>query len=509
MNWTSFTDCLPGADIQAPWWEWLSVGGVLHLVFFLLVLMHCLRRRREAPATLLWIFVAWAFPFIGPLVYLAFGIDRVPQKVFSKYRKDQALWKELKARNAETLPLAYWRAVHEAVADIPRGAPGHRFNRAVDSMLSHHPLLDGNRIAPLVNGDETYPEMIKAIRSAGHHIHLQSFIIGSDATGRMFMDLLAEKAREGVTVRLLYDRFGCTKAILSGFFRKYRRIPNFHMAGWTLANPLRRQFQVNLRNHRKCLIVDGRLAFTGGINLSDDNITSAERPAIRDYHFEVAGPIVQELQYTFLRDWYFITDEDPDHFLQEVYFPQLPSIGTARVRQVDSGPSHVSEVLTDVYFAAIVSARNDLLIVTPYFIPNRDLVRALRAAALRGVNVRLIVPQKNNHFYAGLAGRALYEELLEAGVRIFERKPPFLHAKALIVDDSAALVGTANFDVRSFRLNYESTLAVFDTDFCNRLKPIILCDLAESGEIMLSEWAKRPARRKMLENLAFLMMPAL
>ncbi|HNS81344.1 MAG TPA: PLDc N-terminal domain-containing protein, partial [Kiritimatiellia bacterium] len=195
MNWTSFTDRLPGADIQAPWWEWLSLGGVLHLVFFLLVLMHCLRRRREAPATLLWIFVAWAFPFIGPLVYLAFGIDRVPQKVFSKYRKDQALWKELKARNAETLPLAYWRAVHEAVADIPRGAPGHRFNRAVDSMLSHHPLLDGNRIAPLVNGDETYPEMIKAIRSAGHHIHLQSFIIGSDATGRMFMDLLAEKLR--------------------------------------------------------------------------------------------------------------------------------------------------------------------------------------------------------------------------------------------------------------------------------------------------------------------------
>lgn len=509
MNWTSLTERFPGADIQAPWWEWLSVGSVLHVIFFLMVVLHCLRPRREAPATLLWIFVAWAFPFIGPLLYLAFGIDRVPQKVFRKYRKDQALWKELKARDAETLPLAYWRAVHEAVAEIPRGQPGHRVNRAVDSVLAHHPLLDGNRVTPLVNGDEAYPKMLEAIRSAGHHIHLQSFIIGNDTTGRAFMDLLAEKAREGVTVRMLYDRFGCTKALLSGLFWRYRRIPNFHIAGWTLANPLKRQFQINLRNHRKSLIVDGRLAFTGGINLSDKNITREGRPAYRDYHFEVAGPIVQELQYTFLRDWYFITDEDPDHFLQEVYFPQLPAIGTAKVRQVDSGPSHAAEVLTDVYFAAIVSARNELLLVTPYFIPNRDLVRALRAAALRGVNVRLIVPQENNHLYAGLAGHALYEELLEAGVRIFERKPPFLHAKALVVDDSAALVGTANFDVRSFRLNYETTLAIFDEDFCNRFKPVILSDLAESVEIQLSEWTQRPTRRKMLENLAFLMMPAL
>lgn len=492
-----------------PLWETVSLWGLLHLFCFLLVLMHCLRHRREAPATLLWIFVAWAFPFIGPLIYLGFGIDRVPQKVFRKYRKDQALWRELKARNAETLPLAYWRAVHEAAAEIPRGAPGHRFNRAVDSMLAHHPLLDGNRITPLVTGDEAYPQMLGAIRSAGHHIHLQSFIIGNDKAGREFLDLLVEKAREGVTVRLLYDRFGCTKAILSGLFRKYRRIPNLNIAGWTLANPWRMQFQINLRNHRKSLIVDGRLAFTGGINLSAENVTRDGKPPIRDYHFEVAGPIVQELQYTFLRDWYFITDEDPDNYLQEVYFPQLPSIGTSKVRQVDSGPSHIPEVLTDVYFAAIVSARSDLLIATPYFIPNRDLVRALRAAALRGVNVRLIVPQKNNHRYAGLAGQALYEELLEAGARIFERRPPFLHAKALIVDDAAALVGTANFDARSFRLNYETTLAVFDEAFCNRLKPIILSDLAESDEIVLEEWKQRPDRRRMLENLAFLMMPGL
>ncbi|MGD9872782.1 MAG: cardiolipin synthase [Kiritimatiellia bacterium] len=509
MNWTSFTERFPGSAVPMPWWEWASVAGLLHLLCFTLVLLHCLRHRREAPATLLWIFVAWGFPFVGPLIYLALGIDRVPQKIFRKRSKDQALWTELKARNAETLPLAYWRAVHESAAEIPHGQPGYRFNRAVNSILAHHPLLDGNRIRPLVTGDEAYPKMMEAIRSAGHHIHLQCFIISNDDTGRAFLDLLAEKAREGVTVRLLYDRFGCTKAVFSGLFRKYRRIPNLHIAGWTLANPLKRQFQINLRNHRKSLIVDGRLAFTGGINISLDNVARDMQPAIRDYHFEVVGPIVQELQYTFLRDWYFITDEDPDNFLQEVYFPQLPAIGAAKVRQVDSGPSHVSEILTDVYFAAIVSARNELMIVTPYFIPNRDLVRALRAAALRGVNVRLVVPRKNNHRYAGLAGQALYEELLEAGVRIFERRPPFLHAKALIVDDAAALVGTANFDARSFRLNFESTMVVLDEAFCNQLKPVVLADLAESDEVILEEWQKRPNRRKMLENLAFLMMPGL
>jgi cardiolipin synthase len=222
------------------------------------------------------------------------------------------------------------------------------------------------------------------------------------------------------------------------------------------------------------------------------------------------GPVVQELQYTFMRDWYFMTDEDPAELLRESYFPHLAPAGPAMIRVVNSGPAGSEmEALSDVLFMAIVSARKQILAVTPYFVPPHEIVRGLRAAAQKGVDVRLIVPRKNNHVYAGMAGRARYEELLEAGVRVFERQEPFIHAKALIIDDTLAVVGSANMDMRSFRLNYETNLLVFDDRFLNELKRIVLDDLARSEELDLAEWRRRPVCRQMLENLCYLMMPVL
>lgn len=490
-------------------WPWVWLGWTLHLVTFLMVCTHCLTHRREATSALLWIFLAWSFPVLGPLFYICIGVSRVPDKGFKKHAADQKLLAERQARENEALPLAYWRAVHETERVEPESEFGRELNAAMNSLLPDHPLLGGNQVTPLVDGDEMFPRMLDAMRKAEHHIHLQTFMICNDAVGREVLDVLAQKARAGGKVRVLYDRFGSAYAILGGLFRRYRRVAGMDLAAWTQANVLKRQFQINLRNHRKILVVDGRVAFLGGINIDAENVTVGGTDPTRDYHFLIKGPLVQELQYSFMRDWHFMTDEDPESLLQEVYFPHLEPAGDMAARLISTGPTAEMECIADVFFMAIVAARKQIIATTPYFVPPQDILRALRSAALRGVDVRLIVPVRNNHVYAGLAGRALYDELLCAGVRVFERRPPFIHAKALIVDDAFALVGTANLDARSLQLNYETNLAVYDDEFINRLKRIVLNDLAQSDELELAAWRRRPASRRMLENLAFLMMPVL
>ncbi|MDD5520452.1 MAG: cardiolipin synthase [Kiritimatiellae bacterium] len=488
---------------------WLPFDLILHLLAFFLVTIHCLRSHRESTSALLWIFVAWTLPLIGPLLYLWFGINRVPEKAWHKHRSDQKFLSERKAREDEAMPLNYWRAVHDSLVTEPSGTFARELNSAMNAVLSDYPLLSGNNIEPLVTGDQTYPKMLEAIRQAKNHVHIQTFIIGNDRIGRQFLDLLKQKAESGVSIRFMYDRFGSTHAILGGLIKKYKNIPNMQIEGWTQANLIKRRFQINLRNHRKILIVDGKTAFLGGINLQLNNITTPESMPIRDYHFKLEGPIVQELQYTFLRDWYFMTDEDPEILLNEAHFPHTPPVGNALVRVINGGPTVEVESLTDIFFTAIVSARKQLLAVTPYFAPTPDILRAFRSAALRGVDVKLIVPEKNNHVYAGMAGRALYDTLLSAGVRIFERHPPFLHAKALIVDDTLAIIGTANLDARSMRLNYETNLAVYNDAFADELKEIVLEEISMSDEIELASWRNRPVSRRLVENFCNLFTPIL
>ncbi|MCE9614273.1 MAG: cardiolipin synthase [Lentisphaerae bacterium] len=491
-------------------WPWFTIGWLIHLIAFALVTIHCLTNRRESTSAILWIFVAWSFPLIGPLIFLMFGINRVPAKAWRKRQSDQQFMNERRAREDETMPLAYWRSVRDAVAAEPEADPFRALNKLFNAIVPEFPLLGQNRVDPLVTGDEAYPRMLDAIRAAEHHIHLQTFILGNDDTGRRFLDALAEKARAGVSVRLLYDRLGSTHAILSGLVRRYAGIPNMQLVGWTQANPIKRQFQINLRNHRKVLVVDGRRAFTGGINLSQNNVSRDARPPDRDYHFEVFGPIVQELQYSFLGDWYFMTDDAPEALLCEEHFPPATaSAGKALVRLLNGSPVSEVEELNDAYFAAIAAAQRQVIAVTPYFVPPPEVICAFRSAALRGVDVRVVVPARNNHLYAGLAGRALYGDLLKAGVRVFERAPPFMHAKAMLVDDGLAIVGSANLDVRSLKLNYETNLAIFDPDFANRLKEILLEDLAFSKELDPAAWERRPAMRKLVENFCSLLTPVL
>jgi cardiolipin synthase len=487
-------------------WLAIEIAWLLHLIAFGFVCYDCLKTRREIASALVWIFIAWSLPVIGLLLYLGFGVHRVPMKGWRKQVHDERFLAQRRALEEEAYPLAYWRAMVDMVAAEPQPGLSRRLNHAMDSILPDFPLLAGNNVRLLCDGTTAFPAMLEAIREARHHIHLQTYILGHDDIGRRFLDALAEKARAGVEVRVLVDRFGSTGAVLSGMLRRYRGTPNMQLVGWTQANPLKRQFQINLRNHRKIMVVDGHRAFCGGINVHDQ---TTDGGIIRDYHFALTGPAVLELQYTFLRDWNFMTDEGPERLLREFYFPRLPLQGGSAVRIVNSGPTSELESVCDAFFLAISGAEHQVLLVTPYFVPNPEILRAMRVAALRGVDVRLIVPRKTNHACAGLAGESLYAELLDAGVRIFRRREPFMHAKACIVDDQIGIVGTANMDSRSLRLNYETNLILSGEAIVNELKHTVLDDLSVSVQLDPRAWESRPQVRRFIENAAALLTPVL
>lgn len=488
-------------------WTWL--GTILHVAAFVLVTLHVLSERREPSSALLWIFAAWALPVFGPLAYLCFGINRVTLKGWQKQEQDEILLNARRRREETGQALASWRGLRSETVVEPAEGFERDLHRALDILLPDHPVLGGNTLELLLTGDQAIPAIFDAIRGARHHIHLQSFIIGWDPVGRELMELLAQKAREGVQVRLLHDRFGSTFAIMGGLFRRYHGLENLHIAGWTQANVLKRQFQVNLRNHRKILIIDGREAYTGGVNLSQSNRTHHGNPPIQDYHFRLRGPIVHELQYTFMRDWHFVSDSEPEVLLQADYFPTIQPDGPQNCRLLNSGPGAEFGVVGDAIFQALTLAEKQILAVTPYFVPPLDILKALRSAALRGVDVRLVLPERNNHWFAGLASHAYYQELLEAGVRIFQRPPPFMHAKALILDGRFSLIGTANLDIRSLRLNYETNLAVYDDEFADVMKAAALDEIARSHEVLLDQWRARPYHRRLVENLFSLLAPIL
>jgi len=499
------SSCLVAMTIQ--WPEAVGLGTLLHVILFFSVALHCLTHPREPRSTILWLFTVWAFPLVGVLFYCSFGVSRVPRKAWHKHRSDSQFGDARAEREMESQPLAYWRSLRSAHASKPCCA--ETFDRVLNRITPDHPLLSGNAIELLLDGAETYPALLEAIRGAHHHIHLMVYIIGHDAISREVLDACAERARDGVKVRILYDEFGSAGARIRKFFRRYRWVANMQVVGFTQVGLLKRSIQINLRNHRKIAVVDGEVAFTGGVNLHQGHLPKDGNLAIRDYHFRIRGPLVNELQYTFLRDWYYMTDEDSRELLSQAYFGRPEAVGDIAARIVNSGPSSAQNSLDDVLFTALSEASRDVIAVTPYLILTEPLLQAMRMAAMRGVSVRLIVPGNNNHRSVLHASRSQYAALLEAGVRIYERRGPLLHAKAMVIDGSLSIFGTANLDIRSLRLNYETSIVSYDQTLAGRLLQEMRVDLEESEEIDLNRWLRRPWKQRILENAMALISPIL
>jgi len=486
----------------------LGWGTILHISSVLLLCAHLLNKPRDSRTSLLWIFFASFFPVLGVSAYVLFGINTAPDKGWEKQHSDSRF-------NAI---LNHFRQPSYPQETAGHHQPGHQtqpklknlqvLNQILDRTGSYHPLLGGNSIVLLDDASNAINAMFDSIRNAQQHIHISTYILSDDEIGKQLMALLTERAGHGVKVRVMYDAFGSAGTSLRLFFRNFRNVPNLQVIGFSQVNILKRKFQLNNRNHRKLLIVDGESAYTGGINFHNVYLRKNRQEGSRDYHFKLKGPVVLDLQYTFLRDWFYMTAEPAEELLDQAYFPEPHRDGDCTIRVINSGPTQDEKsVALDTLFAATTRAQKQIIILTPYFVPPQSLILALRTAALRGVDVRVLVPSVNNHPTLQQASHALYESLLLSGVRIFERKPPFIHAKAVIIDDEASIIGSANVDPRSLYLNYETNLIVFDSTFTSTLKRAIQDEFDNSDEISHVIWNQRSQWKKLVENFFNLFHP--
>ena len=372
-------------------------------------------------------------------------------------------------------------------------------------LLLGPPFVGGNMHTALRNGDEIFPSMLQAIQSAQASITFETYIYWAGDIGRAFADALAAKARSGVKTHVLLDWVGSAKidnALLDEMESSGVQIKKFHPPHWSHLGRL------NNRTHRKLLVVDGKVAFTGGVGIAPEWTGHAQDPKHwRDTHFRVEGPVVGQMQSVFLDNWVKVTGEV---LHGPAYFPDLSSPGKGQAQMFSSSPSGGSESMQLMYLLAISGALRSIDLSASYFVPDELTVQALVEAMRRGVKLRIVVPGKyiDSETVRG-ASRARWGPLLEAGALIAEYQPTMYHCKVMVVDELLVSVGSTNFDNRSFRLNDEATLNIYDTDFARQQRGIFEEDLRMSHPISLAEWVQRPWKEKLAEHVASLLGPQL
>jgi cardiolipin synthase len=454
-------------------------------------------RRKEPASTIAWILTLIFLPALGAVLFLMFGRDRVRLPAKRKRELDRIVLAELaKAHPPE--PAA-------RVSALPVTTPLEKALFRVGEHLSHLRPTGGNKVDILVDGQKTYETIGAAIDAARHHVHAQYYLIRNDATGRWFRDRLVAAAKRGVVVRLLLDGYGCLalgRSWRRPLLRAGAQVADFLPMRSVLLQP------VNLRNHRKIVVVDGETAFTGGFNVGDEyKGTMPGVGAWRDVHLCIEGSAAAELQRVFFQDWAFATREPID---PHAYFPRdAPTRGEATVAIVPSGPDTRTEAIHRLFFGAIVGGEHEVSITTPYFVPDESIRVAMELAAMRGVDLKLVLPSRSNHRVTFHAGRSFYTQLLEAGVDIREYTPGIVHAKTLIVDSAVSLVGSANMDLRSFRLNFEVHTLVHDRGVAARLHETFQADISKCRRVDLEEWQARPWATRVKEGASRLVSPLL
>ncbi|MGV8145420.1 MAG: cardiolipin synthase [Alkaliphilus sp.] len=468
--------------------------GVLTFFLCLMVLME----NRSPQRTVAWLLVLIFIPVIGIIFYLYLGQNHRKKRTFIKKSKE----------DYELLR----RLLKEQINLTSKGNGGIRDNlgnkwKMISLLLNstHSPITINNTAEVLQNGEIKFKKMLEAIKSAKHHIHIEYFIIKDSDIGLEIREALIEKAEEGIEVRLIYDAVGSWK-LKKSFIRSMKE------AGIKVGVflPVTLPFlgsRLNYRNHRKILIIDGKIGFLGGINIGDEYLGKSKKMGFwRDTHLKIKGEAVYVLQVIFLMDWYFVYSEELD---DEVYFPKQGYCGEKMMQIAASGPDSYWQSIHQGFFSLISGATKKIYITTPYLIPDESISMALKNAALSGIDTRIILPQKADHYTVFWASKSHYLELLEAGVKIYEYYNGFIHGKVIIVDDSFSTIGTANLDIRSFQLNFEVNAFIYDEGIAKELTESFYEDIENCVEIKIGEYKTRPLTRRILESLARLFSPIL
>ena len=462
----------------------IQVG--IGLLIAIAVTVHVLLTKPEVSAAVGWIGLAWFAPFLGGFVYFVLGINRVQRRA-RRMRGDDGL--RSRRRHGQ----------HSRVGDDGHLEP---LERGV-GVLTERASEPGNSFRVLINGDEAYPEMLAAIADARHSVGLSSYIMRADGAGQRFVDALKAAQDRGVAVRVLVDGVG-SGWLTSPAFRLLRKagLPCGRFMHSLM--PWRMPF-LNLRMHSKVMIVDGRLGYTGGINIADQNLIRTH-PAdpVQDTHFRIEGPVVGQLAEVFARDWAFVTDEALEG---EAWFPKLAAVGEVVARVVTAGPDQDLEKIEFAILQAVACARTSVRLVTPYFLPGQLLANALSLAAVRGVAVEVVLPQVSDHRLVEWAMHANVGPMLHDGVRIWRCPSPFRHSKMLVIDGAWSLIGSSNWDMRSFRLNFEMCVEVYDTALAEALESLMM--EYRGPPLELAELKRRSMSVRLRDAAARLMLPYL
>lgn len=459
------------------------------IVVFSTTLVVVLDNRQPAK-TIAWIVVLTFLPVVGLVFFYFFG-QNIRKERFISRKTFNLLTQNMLAEAREDGP----GVVPEKYAQLVRML--ELKNRSVPSA--------GNDVRLLTSGREYLAALLRDIGQARHHIHIETYIIEDDAVGRLLRDALADKAREGVEVRLLYDDVGCWN-VPDHFFKTFSRSGIQAHAFLPVRFPSLTH-KVNYRNHRKICIIDGQKGYIGGMNFAL-RYAGRHKEQWRDLHLSLRGGAVGSLQRIFLSDWCFVTDNVVS---DACYFPapEHPSKEGALLQIVSSNPvSRFPEIMYGLTWA-IQHARRYLYVQTPYFMPTEPVLQALRSAAMSGVDVRLMVPLKPDGFWLRWGNDSYFADVLRAGVRVFRHAPGFLHSKCLVMDDDWCTVGSSNMDFRSFDNNFEANAFIYDAAVARHLKQEFLDDLQNCREILWEDWKRRSYARRLMESNTRILSPLL
>jgi cardiolipin synthase len=464
-----------------------GIWAIAYVLLAGLVTADVLLKKSDVRGALGWIGTVWLAPILGSLLYYMFGINRVTRRALKLARLD----------NRET-------AARDAPAE-PRG-PAHIQTLAqVGKRITDAPLAAANRIAILEGGDQAYPVMLEAIRTARHSVAMTSYIFRDDAAGQEFATALSEAHKRGVQVRVLVDSVG-SGYIFSPIYHRLRAdgVPAARfLHTWV---PWRMPF-LNMRNHRKMLVVDGKIAFTGGMNIATENTGAhGSQPYVEDMHFLVEGPVVRSVMEAFARDWSFTANEVLE---QDIWWPPLTPEGPVLARGLRSGPDTDLYKIEILLGAALTLAQDRVRIVTPYFLPDQRLEFAIGQAVMRGVKVEIVIPEHSDHIYFSWAARAHLRFFRYTKAEVYLAPLPFAHTKLVTMDGEWSLIGSSNWDARSLRLNFEYDLECYDRELTARLDAIIDTKIARAKKLDYAALLRQPVIIRLRDALFRLMVPYL
>ncbi|HEX5790638.1 MAG TPA: cardiolipin synthase [Luteolibacter sp.] len=454
-----------------------SLTGLILLILLYVVgfghVLHALMHVRTSQGTVAWVLSLILVPFAAIPLYWLLGRTRFSMTVGGRREQDSRL-----ARLAEAME----KRLHDLEVEMPEEMAFERAARVLGGL----PFTRGNRLRLLIDGEETFERIFEAIARSRNYLCVQFFIVKNDRIGHRFQQALIERAKAGVKVLFLFDEFGSHK------------LPRRYLSELREAGVICHHFgvnrfwwsrlQLNFRNHRKIVISDGDVAFIGGLNVGDEYMGRDQRfGGWRDTHLEMKGPVVQAVQRVFLEDWFWAANEVPELSWE---IDILPEDQVAAI--IPTGPADPADSWQLLVAEAANSSRKRLWITSPYFVPDEGVLTALQAAAIRGVDVRIMIPERADHLLVWLSAFAYYETASPYGIRIFRYDRGFLHQKVMLIDDRLAAVGTANLDNRSFRLNFEITAFSTSADFVERVVQMLGRDFHHAREVKVEEFTAKP-----------------